>query len=185
VADQVDALVLRTLQLFQRKLISPNRPLRVCYMLPHHNITGGMKCLVEHIRLLRQRGHYTIAVHRSDSAQRAMPPWTTVEAGKEATCCTSHSPTCVVPHVKGSDGGTARSQLLYVQSHLPANALYWTPACTTGHSAAVRPADVDVVCNLHQRLSDVYPVQNIDVVVVGIFHQVGMPASLCWQLHCC
>jgi len=100
VADQVDALVLRTLQLFQRKLISPNRPLRVCYMLPHHNITGGMKCLVEHIRLLRQRGHYTIAVHRSDTAQRAMPPWTTVEAGKEATCCTSHSPACVVPHVK-------------------------------------------------------------------------------------
>eukprot|EP00775_Hariotina_reticulata_P001680 gene1680-2024_t len=38
-------------------------------------------------------------------------------------------------------------------------------------------ADVDVVCNLHQRLSDVYPVQNIDVVVVGIFHQ-GFPAAI-------
>lgn len=113
VADQVDALVARFHRLFQRKLISPNRPLRVCYMLPHHNITGGMKCLVEHIRLLRQRGHYTIAVHRSDTAKRAMPPWTTVEA------------------------------------------------------------DADVVCNLHQRLSDVYPVHDIDVVVVGIFHQVG------------
>lgn len=34
-------------------------------------------------------------------------------------------------------------------------------------------ADIDVVCKLHQRLSDVYPVQEIDVVVVGIFHQVG------------
>jgi hypothetical protein len=113
VADQVDTLVARYYQLFQNKLISPNRPLRVCYMLPHHNITGGMKCLVEHVRLLRQRGHYTIAVHRSDTAKRAMPPWTTVEA------------------------------------------------------------DADVVCNLHQRLSDVYPVQEIDVVVVGIFHQVG------------
>lgn len=40
------------------------RKLRVAYMLPHHNITGGMKCLVEHIRLLRARGHRTIAVHR-------------------------------------------------------------------------------------------------------------------------
>jgi hypothetical protein len=40
------------------------RKLRVAYMLPHHNITGGMKCLVEHIRLLRSRGHRTIAVHR-------------------------------------------------------------------------------------------------------------------------
>lgn len=117
VCDRVDALVSRSHQLFLAKRISPNRPLRVCYMLPHHNITGGMKCLVEHVRLLRQRGHYTIAVHRSDSAKRAMPPWTTVEA------------------------------------------------------------DADVVCNLHQRLSDVYPVQDIDVVVVGIFHQVCLSLS--------
>jgi acetolactate synthase regulatory subunit len=72
-----------------------------------------MKCLVEHIRLLRLRGHYTIAVHRSANAARAMPPWTTVEA------------------------------------------------------------DMDVVCSLQQRLNDVYPVSNIDVVVVGIFHQVN------------
>jgi len=50
-------------------------------MLPHHNITGGMKCLVEHVRLLRAKGHYTIAVHRSDTTRRAMPPWTSVEAG--------------------------------------------------------------------------------------------------------
>jgi len=34
-------------------------------------------------------------------------------------------------------------------------------------------ADADVVCNLHQRLSDVYPVNSIDVVLVGIFHQVS------------
>jgi hypothetical protein len=33
-------------------------------------------------------------------------------------------------------------------------------------------ADADVVCNLHQRLADVYPVNSIDVVLVGIFHQV-------------
>eukprot|EP00879_Flechtneria_rotunda_P015784 GHRR01016507.1.p1 GENE.GHRR01016507.1~~GHRR01016507.1.p1 ORF type:complete len:186 (+),score=28.62 GHRR01016507.1:582-1139(+) len=121
VADSVDTLVIRSHQMYHQKLITANRPLRVCYMLPHHNITGGMKCLVEHVRLLRQRGHYTIAVHRSDTAKRAMPPWTTVEA------------------------------------------------------------DVDVVCNLHQRLGDVYPVQEIDVVVVGIFHQVcdWYPASNC------
>ena len=120
----------------------PTRPLRICYMLPHHNTTGepaypaassldsqfavilrarppatpvpgGMKCLVEHLRLLKARGHFTIAAHRSDSAERAMPPW--------------------------SD---------------------------------VRP-DVDLVCKLHQRLGDVYNVHDMDVVVVGIFHQVG------------
>jgi hypothetical protein len=36
-------------------------------------------------------------------------------------------------------------------------------------------ADADVVCNLHQRLADVYPVNSIDVVLVGIFHQVRDP----------
>ena len=51
---------------------------------------------------------------RSDVAQRAMPPWTSVEA------------------------------------------------------------DVDVVCRLHQRVADVYPVESLDIVVVGIFHQVGV-----------
>lgn len=83
---------------------------------------GGMKCLVEHIRLLRQRGHFAIAVHRSDVATRAMPPWTQEEA------------------------------------------------------------DADVVCTLNQRLSDVYPVEDIDVVVVGIFHQVGWDSCLCQGL---
>ena len=102
-------------------------------------MSGGMKCLVEHVRLLKVRGrpwcrarrrystpisihgqlsklimagHTTIAVHRSATAARAMPPWTDIKA------------------------------------------------------------DVDVVCKLHQRLNDVYPVAEIDVVVVGIFHQV-------------
>lgn len=74
---------------------------------------------MEHIRLLRQRGHFAIAVHRSDVATRAMPPWTQEEA------------------------------------------------------------DADVVCTLNQRLSDVYPVEDIDVVVVGIFHQVGADSCLC------
>lgn len=50
--------------------LTATRKLRVAYMLPHHNITGGMKCLVEHIRLLRERGHTTIAVHRC-----AFHPW--------------------------------------------------------------------------------------------------------------
>lgn len=63
-ADRVDKLVFKAHKLYQQGLIAPQRKLRVCYMLPHHNITGGMKCLVEHIRLLKARGHYTIAVHR-------------------------------------------------------------------------------------------------------------------------
>lgn len=57
-------------------------------------------------------GHTVVAAHRSDTADRAMPPWSPVEAS------------------------------------------------------------VDVVCRLHQRINDVYDVTKIDVVVVGIFHQV-------------
>ena len=44
--------------------LTPRRKLRVAYLLPHHNLTGGMKCLVEHIRLLRGRGHTVVALHR-------------------------------------------------------------------------------------------------------------------------
>jgi hypothetical protein len=68
--------------------------------------------LLEHLTALRARGHYTVAVHRSDAAPRAVPPW----------------------------------------------------------SSAV--VDADVVCRMHQRLADVYPVEQLDVVVVGIYHQV-------------
>lgn len=71
-----------------------------------------MKCLVEHVKLLMLRGHKVIAVHRSDTADTAMPPWTDIAAS------------------------------------------------------------VDVVCRLHERLNDVYQAADIDVVVVGIFHQV-------------
>ena len=60
-------------------------------------------------------GHTVIAAHRSDTADRAMPPWSPVTA------------------------------------------------------------TVDVVCRLHQRINDVYDVSQIDVVVVGIFHQVTHP----------
>ncbi|KAK9831116.1 hypothetical protein WJX74_003873 [Apatococcus lobatus] len=98
---------------YQKGSLAPTRKLKIAYMLPHHNVTGGMKCLVEHLRLLRTQGHTTIAVHRSDSASRAMPPWTD------------------------------------------------------------DTADVDIVLKLHQRLHHVYPAGDIDVVVVGIFHQVA------------
>lgn len=55
----------------------------------------------------------TVAVHRSNTAERAMPPWTEEEAS------------------------------------------------------------LDVVCKLCQRFNDVFPVCELDVVVVGIFHQAS------------
>ena len=58
-------------------------------------------------------GHVTVAVHRSNTAERAMPPWTDDEPS------------------------------------------------------------LDVVCKLCQRFNDVFPVCELDVVVVGIFHQAN------------
>lgn len=69
-------------------------------------------------------GHFTIAAHRSNTAESAMPPWATV------------SP------------------------------------------------DLDLVCKLHQRLSDVCDVQEIDIVVVGIFHQVSVLSNMCQFPFC-
>lgn len=112
-ADLVDVLLQQAFNRYQEGMLIPCRHLVIAYMLPHHNVTGGMKCLVEHVKLLTSRGHTVVAVHRSDTADTAMPPW-----------------------------------------------------------ASVKPS-VDVVCRLHQRIGDVYPASKIDVVVVGIFHQVA------------
>lgn len=89
-----------------------------------HLQTGGMKCLIEHVKLLMARGHKVLAVHRSDTADTAMPPWTNVQAS------------------------------------------------------------VDIVCRLHQRLGDVYSASDIDVVVVGIFHQVLIHPAKYTPLSC-
>lgn len=86
-------------------------------------LIGSMKKNQQLLTLCPVAGHFTIAAHRSNSADRAMPPWATV------------SP------------------------------------------------DLDLVCRLHQRLSDVCDVQEIDIVVVGIFHQVCQLAGLYDNKH--
>jgi len=60
----------------------PPRPLDLIYVLPHHNLTGGMKILLEHVRRLRQRGHRVRAAYRG-FATTAIPPWSDVEADGE------------------------------------------------------------------------------------------------------
>lgn len=72
---------------------------------------GAHRVCAQTARAQRAAGHTTVAVHRSDTARRAMPPWA------DADAC------------------------------------------------------IDVVCGLGERLNDVFPVGELDVVVVGIFHQ--------------
>ena len=49
--------------------------LRVLYLLPHHNLTGGMKMLVGQLSALRARGHAVIAVYRAPAGSPVLPPW--------------------------------------------------------------------------------------------------------------
>jgi glycosyltransferase involved in cell wall biosynthesis len=58
------------------------RPLDVTYVLPHHEVTGGMKILLEHVGRLRARGHRVRAVVRG-GVPRAIPPWSEVRADEE------------------------------------------------------------------------------------------------------
>lgn len=58
------------------------RPLDLIYVLPHHNLTGGMKILLEHVRRLRARGHRMRAAYRGH-AKQAIPPWSDVVADGE------------------------------------------------------------------------------------------------------
>ena len=61
---------------------APARPLDLIYVLPHHNLTGGMKILLEHVRRLRQRGHRVRAAYRG-LARTAVPAWSDVETDGE------------------------------------------------------------------------------------------------------
>ena len=58
------------------------RPLVVTYLLPHHQITGGVKILLEHVARLRSRGHRVRVVHRGQG-DRALPAWSDVRADEE------------------------------------------------------------------------------------------------------
>ena len=90
-AQVADALVSNYAMLLRAGDVKVERKLKVAYMIPHHHLTGGMKVLSQHVRLLRQRGHVIVAVYRpggggtggEGGALRAMPAWSGVEADEE------------------------------------------------------------------------------------------------------
>lgn len=77
------------------------RQLRVCYFLPHHNVTGGMKMLIKHIDHLKQRGHWVMAAFRGPLGSPVLPPWaTSLVKVDEARLISPHeSITSVLPAV--------------------------------------------------------------------------------------
>lgn len=51
------------------------RKLRVGFVLPHKNLTGGMKCLLEQMRQLHRRGHTVYAFCKGEKGDSAIPVW--------------------------------------------------------------------------------------------------------------
>lgn len=59
--------------------LAPIRKLKVGFCIPHANVTGGLKMMLEQMRLLRERGHYVVAMTRSELADTAIPLWSDVQ----------------------------------------------------------------------------------------------------------
>lgn len=66
------------------QLLSPaievaNNSLTIGYVLPHKNLTGGLKSLLEQMRHLQVRGHRVIALGRADGTGKVLPEWYPLE----------------------------------------------------------------------------------------------------------
>lgn len=65
------------------------RKLKIAYLLPHKNLTGGVKCLLEQMRQLHRRGHSVYAVYKNNVGEqenrRAIPAWSDLQPAHDLT----------------------------------------------------------------------------------------------------
>ena len=60
------------------------KPLKITYLLPHKNLTGGLKMLLQQIKYLKKRGHEIfVCLKSADEKQTAIPNWFDLEVDKE------------------------------------------------------------------------------------------------------
>ncbi|RLQ94552.1 glycosyltransferase [Falsibacillus albus] len=71
----------------EKKEEPPSQPLvkklKIAYVLPHLNLTGGLKMLLHQMEHLRRRGHEIYAVYKGDPGTRAVPNWHPIEVDGE------------------------------------------------------------------------------------------------------
>ena len=60
-----------------------DKSMKIGYLLPHQNLTGGLKSLLQQMEMLRKKGHHITAFFRGMEGQRALPSWTDVEVDRE------------------------------------------------------------------------------------------------------
>jgi len=51
------------------------RKLRVAFIVPHHQLTGCLKAMLQQMKEMKKNGHIVTAVYRSNDADSAIPPW--------------------------------------------------------------------------------------------------------------
>lgn len=85
------------------KIIDKKR-LTIGYFLPHKNLTGGLKMLLEQMKHLRNKGHKIYAFYKGDYEDSALPEWMHLQVDKEIIVPSSDS---FVSYIKDCDVGVA------------------------------------------------------------------------------
>lgn len=102
----------------------PKNPLHITYFLPHKNLTGGMKMLLQQMKYLKERGHKIIACMRaSDESKSALPDWFELAIDEEVIVPAGES---ILKHIPICDVIVAGwiTQLIELEdSEIPV--LYW------------------------------------------------------------
>lgn len=71
-------------QLEENQDMSAYSPLHIVYYLPHIQLTGGLKCLLEQVRQLTKRGHEVSLIRRMQEGEIAfLPTWTDLKKGRD------------------------------------------------------------------------------------------------------
>lgn len=60
-----------------------NNKLTIGYLLPHKQLTGGMKMLLENMKFMKKLGHKVYAYFKSKCEEKAIPDWYNLDADKE------------------------------------------------------------------------------------------------------
>jgi glycosyltransferase involved in cell wall biosynthesis len=67
----------------RKSLKEKDSPMKIGYLLPHQNLTGGLKMLLAQMEMLKNNGHHVTAYYRGMEGQRALPSWTDIEVNRE------------------------------------------------------------------------------------------------------
>eukprot|EP00798_Chlamydomonas_sp_ICE-L_P020031 gene20031-26748_t len=171
-ASYVDKIVQQAASAYRSGVLQACRPLLVAYIIPHHNVTGGLKVLLTHLKMLRKQGHYCVAVYRRPSGSKSPEPslpapragpegdHMAARAGNDEGSCPDEGMTSVAdPGEVGVESQEGRVS--------PKPRLGALPAWAVADGAV---ADEEVVLSPSQHLMEAYPVERLDVVVAGMFH---------------